>query len=53
MTTFERLYIADEETHQEHKNPYYTHIDRVETAERILRRPGLENNAAPGALTVM
>ena len=41
MTTFERMYIADEETHLERKNPYYTHIDRAETAEKILREFGL------------
>lgn len=42
MTTFERLYIAEEETHREVKNPYYTLIARPETADKILREFGLE-----------
>ena len=41
MTTFERLYIADEATHVEIKDPYYHHIEDERTAERILREFGL------------
>ncbi len=41
MTTFERLYIADEATHREVKNPYYHLINRAGTAEKILREFGL------------
>ncbi len=37
MTTFERLYIADEKTHEEKKDPYYTWYDNEETCIRILR----------------
>ena len=44
MTTFERLYIADESTHAEIKNPYYKlvsgpHSEKI--AERILAEFGL------------
>lgn len=42
MTTFERLYIADKTTHAEIKNPYYSLIQRTDTAEKILREFGLE-----------
>lgn len=36
MTTFERMYIADQATHAETKNPYYRWINEPGTAERIL-----------------
>lgn len=42
MTTFERLYIADKSTHAEIKNPYYSLIQRADTAEKILREFGLQ-----------
>ena len=42
MTTFERLYIADKTTHAEHKDPYYSLINRPETADSILREFGLQ-----------
>ena len=35
MTTFERYFIADESTHVETKDIYYTLIDSRETAEKI------------------
>ncbi len=41
MTTFERLYIADPETHREVKNPYYACINRPEAVEKILVEFGL------------
>ncbi len=41
MTTFERLYIADPETHKEIKNPYYKCIANPEVVENILREFGL------------
>ncbi|MCD8307009.1 MAG: fructose-1,6-bisphosphatase [Clostridia bacterium] len=44
MTTFERLYIEDPETHNEIKNPYYKHINGPnagQTAEKILNEFGL------------
>ena len=41
MTTFERLYIADPAAHREIKDPYYSHIAALDTAERILREFGL------------
>ncbi len=41
MTTFERLYIADEATHKEVKNPYYRLTQKPGTAEKILKEFGL------------
>ncbi len=41
MATFERYLIADEKTHQEEKNPYYSFMENTETAERILAEFGL------------
>lgn len=42
MTTFERIYIADKETHKEVKDPYYSLIQKEETADKILQEFGLE-----------
>ena len=42
MTTFERYFIEDKETHKEGKNPYYTFIENEEVANRILREFGLD-----------
>ncbi|MGO2892227.1 MAG: fructose-1,6-bisphosphatase [Enterococcus devriesei] len=36
MTTFERYFIADKETHKEIKNPYYKFRDTRETCQMIL-----------------
>ena len=41
MTTFERLFIADPETHREIKDPYYRLINQTATAEKILSEFGL------------
>ncbi|MGN0976337.1 MAG: fructose-1,6-bisphosphatase [Gemmiger sp.] len=41
MTTFERLYIADPETHREIKDPYYTWYNDAQTCGRILAEFGL------------
>ena len=40
ITTFERLYIDDPETHVEPKNPYYKLMDKVEIVEKVLREFG-------------
>ena len=45
MTTFERIYIADKETHTEVKNPYYDLIQDPATAEKILAEFGLHGAA--------
>ena len=37
MTTFERYFIADPATHEEHKNAYYDFLDDERTARRILQ----------------
>ena len=42
MTTFERYFIAEKETHVEHKNPYYALLDNEEVVDSILREFGLE-----------
>jgi len=42
MATFERYFLADKETHKEHKNHYYTFRDKQETAEKILKEFGLD-----------
>jgi len=42
MTTFERYFIADKETHKEPKNPYYCWIDKKETAQMIFDEFGLD-----------
>ena len=37
ITTFERLFIEDKETHNEPQNPYYKYIDDIKTVEKILK----------------
>lgn len=44
MTTFERYFIEDKETHVEHKNKYYDLQDDEATAIRILQEFGLSEN---------
>ncbi len=46
MTTFERLYIADPETHREVKNPYYTCVNDPAAVEKILTEFGLDDPAS-------
>jgi len=41
MTTFERIFIEDPETHKEAKNPYYTCVKEPEAVERLLSEFGL------------
>ena len=41
MRTFERYFIDDKSTHEEHKNPYYTFINQEETCNMILSEFGL------------
>ncbi|MBS7299100.1 MAG: fructose-1,6-bisphosphatase [Eubacteriales bacterium] len=43
MTSFERYFLDDKETHIEVKNPYYTHITSREICEKILAEFGLKN----------
>ena len=42
MTTFERYFIADKETHKETKNSYYSLLDNEEVLNRILEEFGLD-----------
>ncbi len=43
MTSFERYFIADEDTHKELKNPYYQHITKEGTCDRVLSDFGLSD----------
>lgn len=42
MTTFERYFIADAETHKETKDNYYRFVETKQVCEKILREFGLE-----------
>ena len=44
MTTFERYFIDDKNTHIEHKNAYYKWRDEEEVCNNILREFGIESN---------
>lgn len=44
MTTFERYFIADKATHEEHKNPYFKLAEHEEFAIAILRAFGLSDD---------
>ncbi|MDO4620710.1 MAG: fructose-1,6-bisphosphatase, partial [Lachnospiraceae bacterium] len=41
MATFERYFIAEKETHEEHKNPYYELMDDEKVVDSILAEFGL------------
>ncbi len=42
LSTFERYFIEDKETHKEVMNPYYSLFDRQEICEKILAEFGLD-----------
>ena len=44
MTTFERYFIDDKNTHIEHKNSYYKWRDDEEVCKNILKEFGIESN---------
>ena len=44
MATFERLFVAEKETHEEVKNPYYHYLEDEEVVDSILREFGLEGD---------
>lgn len=46
MTTFERCFVADKETHKEPKNPYYRLLEQEEVVNKILKEFGLEGEDA-------
>jgi fructose-1,6-bisphosphatase-3 len=46
MSTFERYFLAEKETHKEIKNPYYRLRDKKKTARKILEEFGLDPNTA-------
>ena len=41
MTTFERYFLTEKETHKEVKNPYYSFLENEEVVDRILEEFGL------------
>ncbi len=46
MTTFERYFVADKETHKEPKNPYYLLLEKEEIVNKILKEFGLSGDEA-------
>lgn len=42
MATFERYFLAEEETHVEKKNPYYRLLENEEVIDNIIREFGLD-----------
>lgn len=44
MTTFERYFVEDKETHKEPKNPYYRLLEKEEIVNKILTGFGLREN---------
>lgn len=46
MTTFERYFISDKETHKEGDNPYFKLRDRLSTAYYILNKFGLDEHTS-------
>lgn len=46
MTTFERYFVADKETHKERKNSYYKMLNQEETVNAILKEFGLDSSDA-------
>jgi len=43
MTTFERYFVEEKETHNEPKNPYYRLLEKEETVNKILEEFGLKD----------
>lgn len=46
MTTFERYFVEDKETHKEVKNAYYRLLDDEEVLNKILREFGLDTQSS-------
>ena len=44
MTTFERYFIAEKETHKENKNPYFTLREDEEVCNKIFKEFELDTN---------
>lgn len=45
MATFERYFLAEKETHEEHKNPYYRLLEDESVMNRVLSAFGLGEDA--------
>ena len=46
MTTFERYFVAEKETHKEHKNSYYRLMDNEDVLNHILEEFGLNTESS-------
>lgn len=46
MTTFERYFIEEKNTHEEKKNSYYNLLEKEETVDQILKEFGLDTRDA-------
>ncbi len=46
MTTFERYFVAEKETHKEKKNSYYKLMDQVDILNKILEEFGLSTESS-------
>ncbi len=46
MTTFERYFLAEPETHKENKNPYYSLIENEEICDKIMKEFGLDPDSS-------
>ena len=44
MTTFERYFIAEKETHEENKNPYFTLREDEDVCNKIFKEFELDTN---------
>lgn len=44
MTTFERYFVSDKNTHKEPKNPYYSYVDDEKIVDSILTEFGLSGS---------
>jgi len=46
MTTFERYFVTDKQTHKEPKNPYYRLLEKEEIVNKILKEFGLSEKGS-------
>ena len=45
MATFERCFLAEKETHEEKKNPYYRFLENDQVVENIFKEFGITGTA--------
>lgn len=44
MATFERCFLAEKETHEEKKNPYYRFLENDQIVENIFKEFGIDGD---------